>query len=93
MVTTPSTSPTTVVTPEADTLHCKIVDGPAGLGRCLRATRALAVGDIVMLERPLLFGDPPSALPPLAAFAPVPEASVPMPSDEPALGGAACSSQ
>ena len=70
-------------------LHARVVDGPDGLGRCLRATRSLRVGEIVMLERPLLFGEPPDELPPISAFASIPEAASPMPSDVPELGGKA----
>lgn len=70
-------------------LHARVVDGPDGLGRCLRATRSLRVGEIVMLERPLLFGEPPDELPPISAFAAIPEAASPMPIDIRELGGAA----
>ena len=49
--------------------HVRIVEGPDGFGNCLRATRAIKRGEVVMEERPLICGDALSALPPIVAFA------------------------
>ena len=71
----------------AEIMHARVVNGPEGLGRCLVATRAVRKGEIVMLEKPLLRGEPHAELPPIAAFAAVPDAAAPMPDDLPELGG------
>ena len=68
--------------------HVRIVEGPDGFGNCLRATRAIKRGEVVMEERPLICGDALSALPPIVAFAKVGEGAAPILAN-PAIGGAA----
>lgn len=66
----------------------RVGPSPHGLGECVFSTAPIVKGEIVLEEVPLLVGESFSALPPIAAFAPIPkdELAVPMPSDVPCIG-------
>lgn len=66
----------------------RVADGPEGLGKCLYSVGPIRRGEVVLEESPLLVGDAPSDLPPLASFAPLDhaETSVALP-DAPCIGG------